>query len=141
MTNNDQYSALNFVLELDGIRVAAFSECSGLNTQTDVIEYRNSSEDVTLRKLPSLKKFTNISLKRGFTDSQELWNWYAKVLEGRVEMRAGSIILLNEARESALSWNFREGWPTKLEGAALSTTSNEVAIETLEIACEEIQME
>ena len=139
-SRNDPYSAFNFRVEIDGGGQAGFSEVSGLTTETDVIEYRNGDEDITVRKLPGLKKFTNIVLKRGYTDSKDLWQWRKTVMDGRTERRAGSIVLLNEAREEALRWNFREGWPSKWEGPGLNGKNNETAIETLEIACEDIQL-
>ena len=64
---NDPYSAFNFVLEVDGVDAAGFSECSVLSTETDIIENRSGDEDITFRKLPGLKKFTNVTLKRGLT--------------------------------------------------------------------------
>lgn len=138
---NDPYGGFNFLVEVDGVTVAGFSECSGLDTETDIIEYRNGDEDITVRKLPGLKKFTNITLKRGFTESTELWEWRKKVMDGQTERQTGSIVLLNEAREEALRYNFREGWPSKWQGPALNAASSEVAIETLEIACEAIELE
>lgn len=69
----DPYAGFNFLVEIDGITRAAFSECSGLSTDTDPIEYRDGSEDITVRKIPGLKKFANISLKRGMTKDMELW--------------------------------------------------------------------
>lgn len=137
---NDPYSAFNFVIEIEGMSVAGFSECSGLTMETDPIEYRDGNEDITVRKLPGLRKYTNISLKRGFTDSKELWDWRKTVMDGKTERRSGSIVLLNEAREEALRWNFREGWPSKLEGATFNAKNNEVAIESLEIVIEDLQM-
>jgi phage tail-like protein len=138
---SDPYSAFNFLVEIDGVTVAGFSECSGLTTETDVIEYRTGAEDITARKLPGLKKFTNISLKRGYTDSKELWEWRKKVLDGQTERQSGSIVLLSESRTPALRWNFREGWPSKWEGPTLNAKNNEVAIETLEIAVEGLELE
>jgi phage tail-like protein len=141
-SRNDPYSAFNFLVEIDGVTVAGFSECSGLTTETDVIEYRNGDEAITVRKLPGLKKYTNISLKRGFTDSKELWDWRKKVMEGKTERQSGSIVLLNEARdEEVLRWNFLEGWPSKWEGPTFNAKNNEVAIETLEIAVESLELE
>jgi phage tail-like protein len=134
-SRNDPYSSFNFLVDIGGL-VAGFSECSGLTTETDPIEYRNGDEDITVRKLPGLKKFTNIALKRGYTDSKDLWEWRKKVLDGKTERRAGTITLLNEAREPALRWEFREGWPCKWEGPALNAKNNEVAIESLEICVE-----
>jgi phage tail-like protein len=138
---NDPYSAFNFLVEIDGVTVAGFAECSGLTTETDPIEYRNGDEDITVRKLPGLKKFTNIVLKRGYTDTLDLWEWRKKVMDGKTERQSGSIVLLNEAREPALRWNFREGWPSKLEGPSLNAKNNETAIETCEICHEGLEME
>lgn len=137
----DPFASFNFLVEIDGVTVAGFSECSGLSTETDAIEYRNGSEDITVRKLPGLKKFGNITLKRGFTTSREIWDWRKKVMDGRTERQSGSIVLLNEARQPALRWNFREGWPRKLDGPTFNAKNNEVAIETLEIAVESLDME
>jgi phage tail-like protein len=140
-SRNDPYSAFNFLVEIDGVTVAGFSEVSGLTTETDVIEYRTGAEDITNRKLPGLKKFTNIALKRGYTDSKELWEWRKKVMDGQTERQSGAIVLLNEGREEALRWNFREGWPSKWEGPAFNAKNNEVAIETLEICHEGLVLE
>lgn len=101
-------------------------------------EYRNGNEDITVRKLPGLRKYTNITLKRGYTQSRELWKWRKAVEEGRTQRKSGAIVLLNEARKEALRWEFVFGWPSKWQGPALNAGSSEVAIETLEIACEGI---
>lgn len=136
---NDPYSAFNFIVEIDGVIIAGFSEVSGLETEVDVIEYRNGNEDITPRKIPGLKKFGNIVLKRGVTAGRELWEWRKTVLDGQAQRRAGSIILLNERREEVVRWNFREGWPCKWSGPTLNATASKTAIETLEIANEGIE--
>ena len=138
---NDPYNAFNFLIEIDGVTVAGFSECSGLTTETDIVEYRNGDEEITVRKLPGLRKYTNIALKRGYTDSRELWDWRKTVIDGQTERKPGSITLLNEARNPSLTWNFREGWPSKWEGPTFNAKNNEVAIETLEIAVEGLELE
>ena len=137
---NDPYGAFNFLVEIDGVTVAGFTEASGLETEQDIIEYRNGDEDITVRKLPGLKKFTNISLKRGFTGSDELWEWRKTVMDGRIERRSGAIVLLNEGREEVARWEFFEGWPSKWEGPALNAKNSEVAIESLEIAHERLRL-
>ncbi|MFF0097520.1 phage tail protein [Streptomyces canus] len=137
---NDPYSAFNFIVEIDGVIVGGFAEAGGLTAETDIIEYRNGDEDITVRKLPGKAKYPNITLKRGFTDSRELWEWRRRVIEGRTERRSGSIQLLDEARQPALRWNFREGWPSKWEGPALNAKNNDVAIENLEIAHEGLEL-
>jgi phage tail-like protein len=132
----DPYMSFNFIVEIDGVIVGGFAECGGLNNETNIIEYRSGEMDITVTKLVGQKKFTNITLKRGFTDSRALWEWRKKVLDGRTERKSGSIQLLDEARQPALKWQFREGWPSKWEGPALNAKNNEVAIESLEIAHE-----
>ena len=136
----DPYSAFNFRVDIDGIPVAGFSECSGLTTETDPIEYRIGTEDITVRKLPGLRKYPNIVLKRGYTTAAELWDWRKKVINGQTDRRSGSVTLLDESRKPAVEWKFREGWPCKWEGPALSAKNNEVAIETLEICHEGLEL-
>jgi phage tail-like protein len=138
---NDPYGQFNFHVEIDGVTVAGFSEVSGLTTDTNMIEYREGSEPVgTVRKLPGLMKYNNIVLKRGWTADKKLWVWRKKVIDGKTQRTTGAIILLNEARTPALRWNFREGWPSKWEGPALNAKTSEVAIETLEITHEGLEL-
>jgi phage tail-like protein len=134
----DPYKAFNFLVEIDGVAVAAFSEVSGLESETAVIEYRTGS-DGTLRKLPGLTKFANLVLRRGITQDRDLWNWRQAVVTGDVQRRNGSVILLDDQRNEVVRWNFAAGWPCKWQGPALNAKNNEVAIETLEIAHEGLE--
>jgi phage tail-like protein len=137
---NDPFGQFNFLVEVDGVIQAGFSEASGLTTDTNVIEYREGNEITTTRKLPGLMKYNNIVLKRGWTKDKRLWEWRKKVIDGKTQRASGAIILLDEARNEALRWNFREGWPSKWEGPALNAKTSEVAIETLEIAHEGLEL-
>ncbi len=135
----DPYSAYNFKIEIDGITRAGFQECSGLDSSQDPTDYREGDEGLTTRKLPGLVKYSNISLKRGITDDTDLWNWRKKVMDGGVERKNGSIVLLDDKGEEKLRWNFREGWPCKWDGPSLNSTGTDVAVETLEIAHEGLE--
>jgi phage tail-like protein len=137
---DDPYKAFNFLVEIDGIARAAFSEVSGLESETAVIEYRVGGELNTVRKLPGLTKYGNIVLRRGVTKDAELWNWRKTVVDGNVDRRNGSITLLDDARNEVVRWNFRNGWISKWDGPALNAKSNEVAIETIEIAHEGLEL-
>jgi phage tail-like protein len=137
----DPYGQFNFLIEIDGVVKGGFSEVSGLTTDTNVIEYREGNEITTVRKLPGLMKYNNIVLKRGWTKDRSLWEWRKRVIDGKTQRTAGSIVLLDEGRNEALRWNFREGWPSKWEGPALNAKTSEVAIETLEIAHEGLELE
>ncbi len=138
---NDPYGAFNFIVEIDGIAVAGFSECSGLAAETAVIEYREGNEPMKVRKLAGLTKFAPITLKRGITGNRDLWNWYKNIINGVSDRRNGSIVLLGNDRSPVARWNFIEGWPAKWEGPHLKAKGNEVAIETLEIEHEGLEYE
>jgi phage tail-like protein len=138
---NDPYAAHNFLVVIDGVTTAGFSECSGLSMETDAIEYRNGNEVLHVRKLPGLSKYSNITFKRGFTKDTDLWKWRQKVIEGKTERASGSITLLDEERKAAMRWTFREAWPRKLDGPTFNAKTNDVAIEMLEIVVEQLEVE
>jgi phage tail-like protein len=133
---DDPYKAFNFLVEIDGVAVAAFSEVSGLESETEVIEYRTGGEISSVRKLPGLTKHPNLVLRRGVTQDAELWNWRRTVVDGKVERRNGSIVLLDDDRSPVVRWTFRNGWISKWTGPELNAKGSEVAIETIEIAHE-----
>ena len=135
-TRKDPFRSFHFLVEIDGITRAGFRECSGLDSSQDAIEYREGSDGPTMRKLPGLVKFSNITLNRGLTDDAQLWEWRKKAMDGKVERKNGSIVLLDESGAEALRWNFVNGWPSKWTGPSLNASGNEVAIESLEIAHE-----
>ncbi len=143
----DPYPGYNFLVEINGVSddgaavQGSFSEVSGLGVEITPIEYRNGSEDITVRKLPGLKKFNNIVLKRGITGDTGFWNWVVAAMDGQVQRADGSIILLDESRQEVMRFNFRRGWPTKWEGPSLNAKANEVAIEMIEICHEGLEIE
>jgi phage tail-like protein len=137
---NDPYKAFNFLVEIQGIARAAFSEVTGLGSETAVIEYRTGDEYLT-RKLPGLTRFANIVLRHGITQDRELWDWRQNIVDGNPDRRNGMIKLLDDQRNEVLRWNFRNGWPCKWEGPAFNAKSNEVAIEMIEIAHEGLELE
>jgi phage tail-like protein len=133
------FTAFNFQVFVDDKEVGGSSECSGLNMETDVIEYRTGKDDHHMKKVPGLKKFTNITLKRGYSKDKYLYDWRKTVLDGKTERRSGEIVLLSEDKKPVLRWEFYEGWPSKLEGPSLNAKNNEIAIESLEIAVERLE--
>jgi len=134
---DDPYTAFNFLVEIDGISVAAFCEVSGLASATEVIEYRVGSDKTsTVRKLPGLTSYANIVLKRGVTQDNQLWLWRKAIEQGTPDRRSGSIVLLDDERNPVRRWHFTDGWITKFDGPDLNAKANDVAIETIEIAHE-----
>lgn len=138
-SRKDPYRNCNFLIEIDGITQAGFTDCSGLGSTTEPVEYREGGFH-TARKLPGQTKYTNISLKWGLSDSRELYDWYRKVVTGKTERRNGSIVVLDaDGITEVVRWNFFNAWPTKMEGPSFSAKGNEVAIETLELAHEGLE--
>jgi phage tail-like protein len=135
----DPFRNFNFLVEIDGLAVAGFSECSGLGAETDVIEYREGSDKQAVRKLPGLQRYPSIVLKRGISGDKSLWQWWKSVRDGQADRRNGSIVLLDAERTEVARWNFINGWPSKWEGPAFSAKANGVAIETLEIVHEGLE--
>ncbi len=135
---NDPYRNFRFLLEIDGIVQAGFSECTIPDTSSDPIEYREGNEETTVRKLPGLTKYGNISLKWGITGSMDLFNWRKLVIQGKMgdARRNIAIILQDEEGNSATRWEFRESWPSKYDAPDLNAKGNDVAIESLEIVHE-----
>jgi phage tail-like protein len=125
---------------MDGITRAAFQECSGFDSTIDVIEYREGGENTTVRKLPGLTKYSNIVLKWGMTDDTALYDWHRQVVRGDIERKNGSIVVLNRKGEEVARWNFYRAWPTKWDGPDLNAEGNDVAIETLELAHEGVEL-
>jgi len=133
----DPFLNFNFRVEIDGLQVAAFHECSGLESSIDVIEHREGGG--AIRKLAGNNKFTNIVLKRGLTDNRELYDLHMSALDGQVQRKNGSIILMDRADQEVARWNFERAWPAKWVGPSLTAEGNDVAIETLELAHEGIR--
>jgi phage tail-like protein len=135
---DDPYKVFDFLVEIDGVTRAGFSEVGGLESETAVIEYRTGNEDL-VRKLPGLTKFADIVLRRGVSKDRELWDWRQSIVDGNLDRRNGSIVVLDDQRNEVVRWNFMSGWPCKWQGPALNAKTNEVAIETLEIAHEGLE--
>jgi phage tail-like protein len=134
----DPYRGFNFLVEIDGITQAGFQEVSGLDASTDAVDYREGADPNHVRKLTGLNKYSAITLKRGVTDSDELWRWRKAAIDGRTERKNGSIILLDESGVEKIRWNFTNAWPSKWTGPSFNATSTAVAVETLEITHEEV---
>lgn len=137
----DPYGSFNFLIEIDGITRAFFQEASGLESAIDAMEYREGGDNSTLRKIPSITKYTNITLKRGVTDDRELFDWHKQWANGspNAQRISGSIILLDRHGQEQVRWNFFQGWPAKWTGPSFNAQATEIAVETLEIAHEGLE--
>lgn len=127
----------HFSVEWGGINIS-FTEVTGLNVQTEVIEYRaGASPEYHKVKMPGMQKFENITLKRGsFKGDNQFYEWWNTVQLNTIERRNLTIKLLNETHEPVITWAVKNAWPVKVQSTDMKADGNEVAIETLEIAHE-----
>ena len=138
----DPYRSFNFQLEIDGVPLGAFAEASGLTAEGDAVDYREGTDKQNnVRKLVGLRKYTNITLKRGYTQDQSLWIWYGNIVSGQPDRRNVTIVLRNEAHEPVLRWHAENAWVNKIEGPSFKASGNEVAMESVELVHEGLTLE
>jgi|SRR5690606_519349 len=132
----------HFRVDWGGSKIG-FTEVTGLNLETEVIEYRDgSSPEYSKIKMPGLRKYGNITLKRGvFTSDNEYYAWFNTVNLNQIERRDVTISLLNENHEPVVTWKVKNAFPVKIQSPDLKSDANEAAIETLEIAHEGLTIE
>ena len=134
----------HFRLQIDGLDLVDFSECSGLSAEVGVQDYVEGGENRFSHRFPTRGSFPNLVLKRGTTANSDLWEWYFEFSrDGRVTPRDGQVHLL--AWEGAASvpvrvWAFTRGFPVKMTGPDLNAQSPAVAIEALEIVHHGLQL-
>lgn len=139
MARVDPYKDFRFLVELDDIIQGGFSECSGFGSEIEVIEYREGGDAATVRKLPGKVSYPEITLKWGVTDSRDLYDWHLAAVNGQIERKNGSIILLDDMGQERVRWNFYSAWPSKWDGPDFNAQGNDVAIDTLTVSCERVE--
>ncbi len=131
------YKKFNYKVLIDNNEEAGFSEVSAPDISSDPVEYREGNmAGMTPGKQPGILKYSNVTLKRGTTESQMFVNWMKTVQEGKVERKTVVITLMDDTMADVASWQLEKAWPTKYTAPDVNATSNEVAIESLELVCE-----
>lgn len=131
-------TALNFLSSAAGL--SGFSECSGLDATLQIEEYSEGGENRYVHKFPTRMTYSNIILKRGITLSEDLWNWHADYVQGKGKRRDGLIMLRNELQIPLKIWVFKRGLPLKWTGPTLNASQSAIAIESLEIMHEGLEL-
>jgi phage tail-like protein len=134
--------SFHFTVEWSGKRIG-FSEVTGLTQENQAIEYRDGSfPEYSSIKMPGLRKFSNIVLKRGIVKGDnDFFNWLSTVRLNTVDRRGLVISLLNEQHQPVMVWKVTNAFPVKVEGPALKASANEVAIESIELAHEGLEIQ
>jgi phage tail-like protein len=150
---SNPYAAFNFVVSLDGTSLGGFMEVTGLDTENAAIEYREGSDQTSgafVRKLPGLEHYPNVTLRRGITGDLKLWNDLRKpIRDADIGPEFGTVgsatpalkvDLQDEKHATVQSWTLHNAWVSKLSGPSLNAKSNEIAIESIEVVCERIEL-
>lgn len=135
---HDHIGQFNFKIEIENVTTGAFKNVEGLDSETEVVEYQDG-DDIIARKRPGRTKYSNITLKRGYINTDELWKWRKKVIEGKVERKSGSVILCADDGSEVCRYNFFEAWPSKWKGFTLDGKGGDVTVEEVELAVEKIE--
>jgi phage tail-like protein len=131
-----------FEVKWAGGMVSLFQEVSGLDIEAKVIEYRSGDDKVfSTVKMPGIMKYRKVTLKKGvFVNDNNFYDWYAKINMNTIGRTSVTISLLDESGAPTMVWTLINAWPTKLTGTDLKSDGNEVAIETIELAHEGIEI-
>lgn len=132
-----------FRFEVDfgtGLSGIAFQEVTGLDVETHVIEYRkNNSPLFSTEKMPGIVKYGNVTMKRGiFVNDNTFWDWHNEICMNTIKRQTVLIKLLDESGNITMQWQLLKAWPTKITSTDLKSDGNEVAVDTLEIAHEQL---
>ena len=130
----DPYQVFNFLVEIEGILAGGFSECSGLQVETETIDYREGGLNDYVHRFAGPTKYPPLTLKHGMTQIDGLWSWHQEVVTGKITRRNGTIYLLDKQRLPVMWWDFKEAFPVKWSGPDLNANSGNVAIESVELA-------
>lgn len=128
----------NFRVEIDGTVVEGIKEVSGIESELEVIEYRNGDDPIT-HKRPGRVKYGDITLKRGFVKDDALRAWYKKVLAGTTERKSASIIYLDRAGNEVMRYNLFEAWPCRWKAPELSSKGDTTSVESIDVCAERIE--
>ena len=115
-----------------------FQEVSGLDIETQIIEYRHgNSPDFSTIKMPGMVKTGNVTMRKGvFAKDNSFWDWYNQIKMNTIARQDVVIKLLDEGGNPTMTWTLRNAWPTKISSTDLKSDGSEVAIESLEISHE-----
>jgi phage tail-like protein len=130
----DPYQGFNFLVEIEGILAGGFSECSGLQVETEVSDYREGGLNDYVHRFAGPTKYPPLILKHGLTQIDGLWVWHQEVVqEQKVTRRNGTIYLLDKKHIPVMWWDFKEAFPVKWTGPDLRAESAAIAIESVEL--------
>lgn len=157
--DNDPLLAYRFLLELGFVQVGGFNECTGLSQETKIMEYKEGGRNGSPLKFPDGGAVGNVTLKRGIIPGphvDSLFNWHRDVMQGEFDSNANpnlrkpspdedidkrcAIVLQDAAGQEVKRWKLFRAFPVKWTGPDLKASASDLALETLEVACEGLEL-
>jgi phage tail-like protein len=136
----DPLRNFQFRVEIAGVTAGHFTEVSGLGVRVQTIRYREGGLGQIVRTLPGAVDYAEVTLRYGLTQSRELWTWMQATVQGRVERKNISIMMLGtDGATEMIRWNLIDAWPAEWQGAPLDAMGRDVAIETLKLAFDRLE--
>ena len=145
-TTEELFGAYNFLLEISGgdhpdtkVVVGGFKSVSGMDSSTEIVEFKQGNDKIVRKKL-GRTTYANIVLERGWTNTDNLWEWRKNIENGEIDRRSGSVIILdNDGETEVARYNFYDAWPCKWEVPTMDSDSSAMAIEKIEMAVERVE--
>jgi len=127
-----------FSVALGDDKSVSFQEVDGLDSETQVIEYRHGNSPVFFPiKMAGLGRVGNVTMRKGiFVNDAKFWDWYNEIKMNTIKRRTVVISLLDETGTPKRTWTLNNAWPSKITGTDLKSEGNEVAVESVEVAYE-----
>lgn len=129
----DPYQSTHFIIEIEGLLVGGFAQCSGLQVQIEGHEYRAGGVNDFVYRFAGRTTHPPLVFKHGMSPLDGLWNWHQDTVGGVIKRRNGTIYLLDQQRLPVMWWDFQQGLPLKWTGPELSADRAAVAFESIEI--------
>lgn len=130
----DPYRVFNYLVEMNGVEIGGFSDVAGVELKVETDDVREGGVNDFVHKIAKQSTYSNLTLKRGITDSTTLWDWCTRVVGGVVDRRSLTVVLLDQQGNDKWRWNFRDAFPVKWSVSELNGSSGTVAIESVEFA-------
>jgi phage tail-like protein len=130
----DPIPAFRFTVRFDNVPPGGFSDCSGLQIETEVQDYHEGGVNTHTWKFVTRSKQQNVVLKRGIVD-RVMWSWYQSIARGDMQFRNGTISVQDPSgSDEVIEFQLVQAFPVKWVMADLSASQNNLAVETVEFA-------
>ena len=137
----DQYWPLPkfyFSVDIGDFTDLPFQEVSGLDVESEAIEYRHGNSSVmSAIKMPGMFKFSDVTFKKGvFSGDNQFYDWISSISLNTFERVTITIRLLDEDGAPSMTWTLLNAFPLKVTPTDMNSQSSEAGIETIVFAHE-----